>query len=95
MYLIELTYQVPWEEVQQHVVEHRAFLAGFYEAGKLLVSGPKASKTGGVIISLQQSREEVDALVKNDPFFRKGVATYTIVEFNAVKFHPILNELLS
>jgi uncharacterized protein YciI len=93
MFLIELTYQVPWEEVQEHVVAHRTFLSRYYEAGKLLVSGPRASKTGGLILSLQHSRAEVDTLVNDDPFFQKGIATYQISEFAAVRNHPVLESL--
>lgn len=95
MFLIELTYLVPWEEVLNHVVEHRAYLGRYYEAGKLLVSGPKVSKTGGVILSLQKERSEVDAMLVEDPFFINGVAHYSVTEFSAVRSHALLRELLA
>ncbi len=94
MFLIELTYQLPWEEVQKYVVEHRAFLGRYYEARELLVSGPKANKTGGIILSLQTNRAAVDELIHHDPFYVKGVAKYTVSEFAAVKFQPEIQELL-
>ena len=94
MFLIELTYLVPWEEVQLHVVDHREFLGRYYAAGTLLVSGPKTTKTGGVILSLQKEREAVDALIAEDPFYQRGVATYQVTEFNAVRSHPEIAGLL-
>ncbi len=95
MFLIELQYLVPWDEVQKHVVAHRAFLARYYEAGQLLLSGPKASKSGGVILSLQQDRPAVDELIRHDPFSQHGIARYTVTEFSAVKYLPLLQEVLS
>jgi uncharacterized protein YciI len=94
MFLIELTYQVPWEEVQRHVVEHRECLGRYYAAGTLLVSGPKASKTGGLILSLHKERKEVDALIAEDPFYLRGIASYQVTEFDAVRSHPLVRDLV-
>ena len=41
MFLVEITYLVPAEELGDILPEHRSFLKGGYEKGLLLVSGPK------------------------------------------------------
>ena len=95
MFLIDLEYLVSWEEVQKHVVEHRAYLGRYYERGELLLSGPKGSKKGGIILSLQQELAEVKRMIAEDPFNTRGVAKFTITEFAAVKYLPVLEKTLN
>lgn len=83
MFVILLEYQVSTEVMERHVAAHRAHLAAYYAAGKLVVSGPQVPRTGGVIVARLGSRADVDALMQADPFIREGVATYRVVEFVA------------
>ena len=94
MYLILLNYKVPIEEVERVNPAHRAFLDQARKADKLLVSGPKVPRSGGVIVALTKTREEVDQLIDEDPFFQEKIADYEVIEFQAFKFHPTLSGLV-
>ena len=94
MFLLPLKYKVPIEHVERVTPVHREFLEQGYRAEKLLVSGPRVPRTGGVIVARVKTREEVDALIHEDPFFKEGVADYEIVEFQAVKFHSSIANLV-
>jgi uncharacterized protein YciI len=94
MYLILLNYKVPIEEVERLTPAHREFLDRAYQAEKLLVSGPKVPRTGGVIIARTKTREEVDQLINEDPFYQEKIADYEVIEFRAIKFHSALSNLV-
>jgi uncharacterized protein YciI len=90
-----LTYKVPIEEVECVTPAHREFLDRAYKANNLLVSGPQAPRKGGVIVSLVKTRDEVDEIIKSDPFNLEGIADYNVFEFQALKFHPALESLVT
>ena len=60
-----------------------AFLRKHYAAGTFLVSGRKIPRDGGIIIAAGKSRAEIEAVVKEDPFVKRGLAEFRIVEFRA------------
>jgi uncharacterized protein YciI len=94
MYLILLNYKVPIEEVERATPAHREFLDRAYQAEKLLLSGPKVPRTGGVIIARTKTREEVDQLICEDPFFSEKNCRHEVIEFQALKFLPALASLV-
>jgi uncharacterized protein YciI len=51
-------------------------------------------RTGSFIVARVKTREEVDALIHEDPFYKKGIADYEVVEFQAVKFHSSITNLV-
>ena len=81
MFIISLTYTTPLEQIDAHLAAHRAFLAEQYARGVFLMSGRKVPREGGIIIAQGISRDEVETLIRQDPFHQAGVATYNIVEF--------------
>jgi len=83
-----LTYKVPLEIVNQYVVKHREFLDGCYKNNFFIASGPRNPKTGGVIISQLNNREQVATILKQDPFAIHDIADFEIIEFDPIKYHP-------
>ncbi len=83
MFVIELTYKVDLAEIDAHMTAHVAFLKKYYDAGKFLVSGRKIPRDGGVIIAVAGKREEVEAIIREDPFHAHGLADFRIIEFRA------------
>jgi uncharacterized protein YciI len=79
--IVLLEYTVPLDEVLKHVGDHRAYLGVLHEQGKLLASGPFVPRTGGALLVSVESREELDAIVANDPFHQRGVARYEAREW--------------
>ena len=81
MFLVLPTYLKPLSEVDALLPEHNAFLDERYRAGECLLSGRKQPRTGGVMLVDLSSREDLQRFVEEDPFYRRGVAQYEVVEF--------------
>ncbi len=86
MFIAILTYKKPLGEVDKYLQAHRAYLAENYAAGNFIASGPQTPSVGGVIMMKGESREAVDALIKQDPFHINGIADYQVVEFTPTMF---------
>src|SRR6516165_199653 len=63
---IEAAEPLPIQEVERVTQAHRDFLDEAYQAGKLLISGPRIPRTGGVVIACVKTRSEVDELIQKD-----------------------------
>jgi uncharacterized protein YciI len=83
MFVIELTYKVALADIDAAMTPHVAFLKKYYAAGNFLVSGRKIPRDGGIILAVGRSREEIEAIVRKDPFVAGGLADYRIIEFRA------------
>ena len=62
---------------------HVRFLTKYYASGNFLVSGRKIPRDGGIILAVADSRRHIEAIVKEDPFNRHGLADFRIIEFRA------------
>lgn len=85
MFVISIEYIVDLDAIEPLIEEHFEFLNKYYNKGLFVVSGRKEPRTGGIIIVKNASRDVVEALLKEDPFHREGVAEYQITEFVASK----------
>ena len=83
MFVIELIYKAELREIDAHMRAHMAFLKKHYAGGKFLVSGRKIPRDGGIIVALGKSRDEIEAIVKDDPFVKRGLADFRVIEFRA------------
>ena len=83
MFVIELIYKAELREIDAHMRAHMAFLKKHYAGGKFLVSGRKIPRDGGIILALGESRDEIEAIVKDDPFVKRGLADFRVIEFRA------------
>jgi uncharacterized protein YciI len=83
MFVIELTYKVDLADIDAHMAAHVDFLKKYYAAGNFLVSGRKIPREGGIIVAVGTSRQHVQAIVEEDPFYRHGLADFRIIEFRA------------
>jgi len=81
MFIISLNYTKELSEVDQHIEAHVAYLKQYYENGTFVISGKKEPRTGGVILANCKSRELLDNIIKEDPFFQHDIAEYHIIEF--------------
>ncbi|MBA3662214.1 MAG: GTP cyclohydrolase [Gammaproteobacteria bacterium] len=87
MFIVTLTYKQPLEIVDQHLAEHRAYLEEGYRYNFFVTSGPKKPRNGAIIISNLKDREQLEGILKEDPFNVNGVTEYDIVEFTPTKYH--------
>ena len=93
-FIVEITYTVPAEKLAEIVTEHRAYLQIGYDKGWLLCSGPQEPRIGGMVVARAPSMEDLQGFFKDDPYNKKGLATYRFVEFNPVKFQPFFEAWL-
>lgn len=85
MFVMELMYTAPIEDVEAEMDAHLAWLDGYYASGVFLASGRKVPREGGVILARGVSRAEVEKIAAEDPFAVAGVCAYRITEFIATK----------
>jgi uncharacterized protein YciI len=83
MFVIELIYKTDLEEIDAHMTAHVRFLKKYYAAGNFLVSGRKIPRDGGIILAVGRGRQDIEAIIKEDPFVRNGLAEFRIIEFQA------------
>lgn len=83
MFVIELSYQVELEKIDGAMTAHVAFLKKYYTAGNFLVSGRKVPRDGGIILAVAKDRQELEAIMNEDPFVQRGLASFKITEFRA------------
>lgn len=81
MFIIELTYKVDLARVDAEMAAHVRFLKKHYAAGHFLISGRKIPRDGGIILAVGQSREQIESIVREDPFVARGLAVFRVIEF--------------
>jgi uncharacterized protein YciI len=92
--VVSLTYGDDIGAIDAAMGAHVDWLSDGYANGVLLASGRKQPRTGGVIIAIG-NRAEVEALIANDPFVSKGLASAEIIPFTASMAATPLADLLS
>jgi len=83
MFVIELIYKADLAEIDAHMRAHMTFLKKYYAAGNFLVSGRKIPRDGGIILAIGKSKQEIEDIVKQDPFCKLGLADFRVIEFRA------------
>ncbi|MER6036728.1 MULTISPECIES: YciI family protein [unclassified Streptomyces] len=91
MFVLELTYTAPLEDVDAALPAHRAWLDEQYGKGCFLASGRKEPRDGGVILAVAENRARIEEVAAGDPFVAAGVCEYRITEFRATKTAPELD----
>ncbi len=83
LFVIELIYKAPLAAIDAAMPAHMRFLKKHYAAGVFLVSGRKIPRDGGVILAVGDSRDQIEAIVREDPFCARGLAEFRIIQFRA------------
>jgi uncharacterized protein YciI len=95
MFIIELVYKVDLAKIDAHMKVHVAFLKKHYASGHFLVSGRKIPREGGIILAVGESRQEIEAIAQQDPFYTQGLADIRIMEFRASQRATDLEERIA
>ena len=62
---------------------HRAYVTALREAGKAAMAGPFTDDSGGLLVYEAESKEEVEQMIRADPFGQGGVfLSWTIHPWN-------------
>jgi len=83
MFIIELTYTATLAEIDRNMSAHVKFLKKYYDAGNFLVSGRKIPRDGGIILAITENRQQIETIMREDPFYERGLADFRIIEFRA------------
>ncbi len=83
MFVIELIYKADLAAIDARMTAHVRFLKKYYVSGNFLVSGRKIPRDGGIIMAVGKTRQEIEAIVAEDPFVTHGLADVRIIEFRA------------
>jgi uncharacterized protein YciI len=62
---------------------HVAFLKKYYASGHFLVSGRKIPRDGGIILAVGRDKQQIEQIVRDDPFHVRGLADFRVTEFRA------------
>ena len=94
MFVIELTYTADLPCVDAAMRAHMRFLEAPYAAGHFLVSGRKIPRDGGIILAVGKSREQIEAIARQDPFVTGSLAEVRVIEFRASQRAPSIDKLI-
>jgi uncharacterized protein YciI len=95
MFVIELIYKADLARIDAHMRAHVKFLKKYYASGHFVVSGRKIPRDGGIILALGADRAQIEAIAREDPFVREGLADVRIIEFRVSQRADNLAELFS
>ena len=73
----------PLAEIDASMPAHMKFLKKYYAAGHFVVSGRQVPRAGGIILAVGDSREQIEAIAREDPFYARGLADVRVIEFRA------------
>ena len=94
MFIINLTYIVPLQELDLHMTDHVKFLQKYYKLNVFVASGRKVPRTGGIILALGKSKDQIEQIISEDPFYKLKLAEFTITEFLTSQSHPDFMKVL-
>lgn len=95
-FMIESTFHDPLPvseaELQVLIQEHLHYLEKGFAEHWILVSGPKATGGGGIILMKGATLQEVEAYFDKDPMKVAGVQKYGIIEFRLHECQPAVKD---
>jgi uncharacterized protein YciI len=94
MFIIFMRNLRPIDDVEELLPQHDEFLDHYFGDGIFICSGPQVPKVGGVIIARAESREQMEAVMCEDPLYRMGVGDFSIVEFEPSRYSQQFSSLM-
>jgi uncharacterized protein YciI len=86
MFVVSLSYKKDISEVEKFIELHIQFLDKYYADKKIIFSGRKNPRTGGVILVRNADKETLADIIRQDPFYQNGIADYDITEVIPTKY---------
>lgn len=94
MFIIQLKFSTNKANASQFMNGHNAWLKDGFAKGTFLLAGTIQPKLGGAILAHNATLDQIQAIVKEDPFVTEGVVTAEIIEITPSKTVPQLEFLL-
>jgi uncharacterized protein len=90
MYAVQLAFSDDDSRLE-HRPAHRERLAALVADDRLLAAGPWSDDSGALLIFRADSREELDATMAEDPYYRvPGVTVASVQEWTPVTRHEAI-----
>ena len=93
MFVIVIRYKVPLTQIDAALEGHRLWLDRGFNDGVFILAGPQNPRTGGVIMAHNTTREELLARLSEDPFSKKGLSDFELIDMVVRKTDPRLEFL--
>jgi uncharacterized protein YciI len=74
---------------------HVTYLDKYFASNKFLIAGRKKPRKGGIIVAIGNSKEEIEIIAKEDPFYTNNLADIEVIEFSAGKKAADIDALLA
>lgn len=88
-FTVDTTYLPDRDLLQAVRPDHRAYLGGLVESGRVVAAGPWADDSGGFAVFRVADRAELDELLAADPYTRRGVAAGRVVREWTIVLGPL------
>jgi Uncharacterized protein conserved in bacteria len=95
MFILVLKYIKPLKEVEKELENHIKYLDKYYSLKKFICSGRRNPRIGGIILCKSKNEEEVNEIIKEDPFYVSKIAEYEIIEFLPTKYVEGLEDFIN
>ena len=95
MFIVNLTYIKPLDEVEKHLQKHIDFLDQHYKKGFFIASGRQNPRTGGIILMKAKDKKTIQEIITHDPFYQNEIAKYDIIEFETSKYSPEFETIIN
>jgi hypothetical protein len=92
MYAVQLAFENAGDETRLMLrPAHRERLATLVSRDRLLAAGPWSDDSGALLVFTVQTRDELDAILADDPYYSApGVTVTSIQEWNPVSRHEAI-----
>jgi uncharacterized protein YciI len=95
MFIIDIAYTVSLEQIDEYMKTHVEYLDKHFASNKFLIAGRKKPRTGGIIVAIAESKEEIERIAKEDPFYTNNLADFKVIEFSTGKRVENIDALLA
>jgi uncharacterized protein YciI len=78
----------------RYLDDHNVFLKKYYDLNKFICSGRQEPRVGGIILCNGKDKEEINSIIKEDTFYKNGIAKYEIIEFIPTKYADAFKDFI-
>ena len=93
MYLINISYKVPVEQVEPYFEPHIAFVRKYVASDIFLLTAKKVPRSGGILLANVGTKEELEKILQEDPFREFDLAEFQVQEIQLSQVSGKLAEL--
>lgn len=94
MFIIQLKFSDNKSHAKDFMEGHKKLLQAGFDKGIFLLSGSLKPNAGGGIVAVNVSKEEIEAIVAEDPFVVENVVKPDIIELTPSKADDRLSFLI-